>query len=825
MPGMSMPGDKAAKEPKEPYLTQSAPEAKATQGTLVSPRTGYVGKKVVYDLYVDDRLVNYTGKTRHAIGINGQIPAPTLRFNEGDTAVIHVHNQMKMETSIHWHGLLVPNQYDGVPYLTTAPVKAGGTYTFTFPLRQSGTYWYHSHTMLQEQSGLYGSIVVQPKEIKYEMKEYVLVLSDWIDEKPKEVLRYLKKAGEWYAVEKGATQSYGEAIAAGYFKDKVKQEWGRMPAMDVTDIFYNKFLMNGQEKNYFKDAKPGEVVRLRVINGSASSYFQLQYAGGPLQVIAADGINVQPFPVTKLEIATAETYDLLITVPAMGAAELRATSSDITGYTSGFFGGGEPMKAPDLPKLNYFQMMREMGSMGNMSGMSMGGAGQMKMDGPGGQSMPGSQDMKGGQDMKGMDMKGSQATPGKGKKDSPAAAGKNPQGSQDMKGMNMQNGTMPAATTPSPPDRPMNMQEKGDMGMGSLQDKGKDGMADMAGMGGMSGMSGMGGGGDFNYNMLRALHPTTLDSTKQWREIKLTLTGNMLRYIWSFDNKTLSVSDNIPIRKGENVRMTFTNTTMMRHPLHLHGHFFRLVNSQGAYSPMKHTFDIPSMGTVTIEFDANEEQDWFFHCHTLYHMMSGMARVISYEGSPQNEFAKTDYKELKKEDNKLYPWLDLSVHSQATYLEANISNNKNALEFEGRATYTGNYETETHLLRYLDKRQFWAGFVGYDLRDNKTLRGSSLESGRNRDNNINFRRQTEIGVYYLLPLLFRAELRTDLTGQPRLQLERRDLPLSSNVFMDIRANTDKEFNIGFRYMVRKYASLSTIYDNQYGWGAGLTFHY
>ena len=165
------------------------------------------------------------------------------------------------------------------------------------------------------------------------------------------------------------------------------------------------------------------------------------------------------------------------------------------------------------------------------------------------------------------------------------------------------------------------------------------------------------------------------------------------------------------------------------------------------------------------------------------------------------------------------------ITTQATYLEANLSNNKNALEFEGRVSYKGDYETETHLLRYLDKRQFWAAFVGYDLRDNKTLRGSSLESGRSRDNNLNFRRQAEVGVYYLLPLLFRAELRTDLTGQPRLQLERRDLPLSSNVFLDIRGNTDQEFTIGFRYMVSKYASLSTNYDNQYGWGAGLTFHY
>jgi CopA family copper-resistance protein len=793
------------------------------RGHVVAPRAGHAGHRVEYDLYVDERKVNYTGKTRLAIAINGQVPAPTLRFTEGDTAIIRVHNQMSVETSIHWHGILVPNQYDGVPYLNTAPIEPGGTHTFTFPLIQSGTYWYHSHTMLQEQSGLYGSIVIQPKEVKYELKEYVLVLSDWTDYKPKEVLRYLKRAGEWFAVEKGATQSYGEALAAGYFKDKVRQEWGRMPAMDLTDIYYNKFLTNGQEKSYYPDAKPGEVVRLRVINGSASSYFYLQYAGGPMQVIAADGINVEPFPVTKLEIATAETYDLLVQVPAMGAAELRATANDITGYSSSFFGSGEPMKAPDLPRINYFQMMREMGSMGNMTGMSMGGNGEMDPNGGGmkGMSMPGSQDRKGmdmgskkkqGKDMPGMNMSGGQPPKG-----GQQMKGMNMDGDPATKGMNMKNGTMPAATAPSPQDRPLNMQEKSGKSMGTMQDQG-----------GMAGMSMGGSGGDFNYNQLRALHPTTLDSTRQWRDIKLTLTGNMLRYIWSFDNKTLSEADKIPIRRGENVRMTFTNLTMMRHPLHLHGHFFRMVNAQGAYSPMKHTFDIPAMGTVTIEFEANEEQDWFFHCHILYHMIAGMARIISYDASPQNEFAKTNYKYLKREDNAVYPWFDLSVHSQGAFLEGNLSNNRNALEFEGRVNYQGNYETETHLLHYLDKRQFWSAFVGYDFRDNKTLRSNSDVEGGNRrtaENNRNFRRQAEVGVYYLLPMLVRAELRTDLTGQLRAQLERRDLPLSNNVFMDIRANTDREFTIGFRYMVSKYASLSTNYDNQYGWGAGLTFHY
>ncbi|WP_133271122.1 multicopper oxidase domain-containing protein [Hymenobacter radiodurans] len=778
----SMSGMRIAKG-TEPHLTQSAPPAAELQGKVVTPRSSYVGKRVEYDLYVDERLVNFTGRTRRAIGINGQIPAPTLTFNEGDTAVIRVHNQMHMETSIHWHGLLLPNEQDGVPYLNTAPVEPGGTHTFVFPLIQSGTYWYHSHTMLQEQDGVYGSIVIHPKRIPYEMKEYVLVLSDWTDHKSKEVLRYLKRTGEWFAVQKGATQSYGEALAAGYFKDKLKQEWGRMPAMDLTDIYYNKFLTNGQEKGYFKDAKPGEVVRLRVINGSASSYFFLQYAGGPMQVIAADGINVEPFPVNKLEIATAETYDLLVTVPTMGAAEFRATANDITGYTSTYIGEGEPMKAPDLPRINYFQMMREMNSMEGMSGMDMGGAGMTKQ--------------QGGGEMKGMDM-----------------SGQKPASGSPMPGMDMQHGAPPATTAPSPQNRPENAQEKAGKSMGSMQDMGGMSGMDMGGMAGMSGSA-----GDFNYNMLRALNPTTLDSTKQWREINLTLTGNMLRYVWSFDNKTLSQADKIPIRKGENVRMTFTNTTMMRHPLHLHGHFFRLVNAQGAYSPMKHTFDIQSMGKVTIEFDANEEQDWFFHCHILYHMMAGMARVISYEGSPQNEYARTDYKELKKEDNRPYLWADLMAHSQGTFLESTLSNNRHALEFEGRVNYQGNFETETHLLRYLDNRQFLAAFVGFDYRNNRTL---LAEGERNTKNN---RRVFDVGAYYLLPLLVRSELRLDSNGQVRLQLERTDLPLSNNLFADLLVNTDREYNLTFRYMVSKYVSLSTNYDSDYKWGAGLTIHY
>lgn len=710
--------------------------------TPLAPGKIYEGKKVEYDLYVTDTMVNFTGKRRHAIAINGQIPAPILEFTEGDTAIIRVHNLMKMETSIHWHGILLPNKEDGVPYLTTSPVEAGKTYTFTFPLIQSGTYWYHSHTMLQEQSGLYGSIVIHPAQPEPQLKEYVLLLSDWTDENPHQVMRYLKRGGEWYAIKKGALQSYGEAIAAGAFKDKLKQEWQRMPAMDVSDVYYNKFLLNGQETNEFKDAKPGEIIRLRIINGSAATYFNLQYANSYMRIIAADGINIAPVNVNKLEIAIAETYDILITVPETGTAELRATSWDVMGYSSALFGNGPVIKAPDIPRLNYFKMMQQMGSM-NMKTMDMG----------------------------------------------------------NMPGMDMKNMSMPADTIPQ--KKEMNMQNMEGMKMDNI--RGMDMKMEIP--------------GEFNYNMLRALHPTTLDSSLVPREVKLTLTGNMLRYVWSFDFKTLSASDKIHIRKGEKVRFVLTNNTMMRHPLHLHGHFFRFINTQGEYAPMKHTFDIKPMETVTIEFDANEEQDWFFHCHILYHMMAGMARIVSYEGSEQNEFAKTGYRKLKKEDNVLYPWYDLSVHSQGAWLSGNISNNKMALEFEGRASWKGNYETETHLLRYLDKKQYFAFYIGYDYRKNKTLPLA------NKPNSKDNRRVFDAGFYYLLPMLIRSEWRIDHTGRLRLQLERRDLPLSNNFFFDFRINTDKEYNVAARFMIAKLFSISTNYDSDYKWGIGLTWHY
>ena len=249
------------------------------------------------------------------MAINRAIPGPTLRFTEGDTARMRVHNRMPEATSIHWHGLLVPPGMDGVPYISFPPIQPGDTFTYEFPIRQSGTYWYHSHSGLQEQSGMYGSIVIQPREESRRVDgDHVIVLSDWTDEAPHTVNRTLKRGSEWYALLKGGAKSILGAARLGMLGSYFKRELQRMPPMDIADVVYDRFLANGKPESALS-AKPGETVRLRIINGSATSYFHVEFAGGPMTIIAADGIDVQPVEKQRFLIAVAETYDALVTVP------------------------------------------------------------------------------------------------------------------------------------------------------------------------------------------------------------------------------------------------------------------------------------------------------------------------------------------------------------------------------------------------------------------------------------------------------------------------------------------------------------------------------
>ena len=338
-----------------------------TSKTAMQEPPQYKGKIVHYDLYIRDTTVNFTGKSKRAIAVNGQIPMPTLTFTERDTAEIYVHNELNESTSLHWHGLFLPNQYDGVPNLTQMPIEPHTTHLYKFPIIQHGTHWYHSHSGLQEQIGMYGSFIMN-KQNEPAIPTIPIVLSEWTDMNPNNVHRMLHNATDWFAIKKGTTQSYGEAIKQGYFKTKVANEWKRMNAMDVSDVYYNYFLINGKNESQLSQFKAGDKVRLRISNGGASTYFWLTYADGKMTVVANDGNDVEPVEVDRLIVAVSETYDVIVTIPDNRAYGFLATAEDRTKSATLYLGNGEKQVAKALPKLKYFDGMKMMNGMMKMNG-------------------------------------------------------------------------------------------------------------------------------------------------------------------------------------------------------------------------------------------------------------------------------------------------------------------------------------------------------------------------------------------------------------------------------------------------------------------------
>src|SRR5450755_1278657 len=662
-----------------------------------------IGSRVIYHLYISDTVVNYTGKIRKALAINGSIPAPTLTFTEGDTAEIYVHNTMMMETSIHWHGLILPNRYDGVSYLTTAPIKMGQTHFYTFPIVQNGTYWYHSHTMMQQQSGLYGAIIIHKKN-EPPVKEYTLLLSDWTDENPDQVDRSLHNATDWYGVRKGSTQSYAEAIQDRHFKTKLTNEWKRMSAMDVSDVYYDRFLINGKPENQISQFKAGDKVKLRVINGSSSTYFWLQFAGSRLSVIANDGKDVEPVDVDRMIIAVSETYDILITIPEDKSYEFLATAEDRTKSTSLWLGNGTKIKAVPLPRLKYFEGMKMMNDM-------------MKMNG----------------DLNDMGMK------------------------MSMQQMDM-NTVMYSEITGSDSKEIVTL----------------------------------------NYTMLRSPVRTVLPDSPT-RVIHFNLSGNMNRYVWTIDNKTVSETDKILIKKGENIRIIMYNGTMMRHPMHLHGHFFRVLNGQGDYAPLKNVLDIMPMETDTLEFAATESGDWFFHCHILYHMMSGMGRIFSYANSPHNPEVHDSAMALKMvymDDRMIHPAAHAAFQSNGTDGQISLSTTRYKFQSQWKVGFTqqAGYESQGQIGRYLGKMQYWFPYVGWDFQYHANDAAGKTMFGQ--ENTSGHRNVAVAGVQYLLPFLIIADARVDIDGNIRLQLSRQDVAFTSRLRFGFMANTDREYMLG-----------------------------
>ncbi len=674
------------------------------------------GRRVVeYDLHIAEQLLSPAGKRVRALTINGGIPGPTLRFREGDFARIRVHNDLRNEeTSTHWHGLLLPNEQDGVPHVTTPPIRPGAVHTFEFPLRHAGTYWFHSHTHLQEQSGVFGSIVVEPRNgepVKTE-REQVLVLSDWTNYNPMEVLRMLMRGSDYFGILRHNSQSILGAWRRGMLKEYFQREWDRMPPMDFSDVGYHAFLINGRPQTRI-EGRPGERVRLRVINASAATYFYLNSSAGPMTLIAADGPAVQPVEVDRFLMAIAETYDLLITIPSSGEFELRATSQDGSGHASAFFGQGTAHPASDPPRPNLYQL-----------------------------------------------------------------------------------------------DQMLNLalEEQEDDPRASLR-------LDRPGS---------------PYRLLKAVKDTTLPAGLPRRRITLHLTGDMNRYIWSFDGKTIAQDPFIKIRKGEIIELELINDSMMHHPIHLHGHFFRLLMGNGARSPLKHTVDVPPMSSRLVEFEANEEKDWMFHCHILYHMMSGMARVFRYEQeagasavgghAPQDPATPSAHRiehagGLGEHAHDMsHVWGAASIQSQMSSGLLTWMNPKNnvLLSWElgwGKVDST-EHEVDLTYQRYLDMNfQAYAG-----------LRLANHGGG---DRFI-------AGFNYRLPFMILSDVMVDGRGNGRFQLSRRlqltpRLGIAGYAFYDTGSHL--EWSASADYTLTRTTSLSGSYHSDYGLGAGLLFRF
>ena len=740
---------------------------------LICATTAFAQKVVKYDLYVRDTIVNFTGKEKRAISVNGQIPMPTLTFTEGDTAEIVVHNELKENTSLHWHGIFLPNKEDGVPYLTQEPIKPNTTYTYRFPIIQHGTHWYHSHSGLQEQIGMYGSFIMRKRSDDKTFRKGIddlptipIILSEWTDLNPDNIHRMLHNANDWAAIKKGATQSYTEAIKEGHFKTKVKNEWKRMMAMDVSDVYYDKVLMNGNEfselqKIESKTLKAGDKVRLRVSNGGASSYFWLRYAGGKITVVANDGNDVEPVQVDRLMIAVSETYDIVLTIPNEGISyEFMATTEDRTKSTSYFIGNGKKQLISPLPRLKYFEGMKMMNDM-------------MKMNG----------------DLDDMGMK-----------------------------MSLNQMDMNVVMYPEISGDKTKKEDHSQHGSHKMtEDKDRynaNAIGDIV---------------TLNYAMLKSPYNTTLPKDAPVRDLKFTLTGNMNRYVWSMDNKVLAESDKIPVKKGEVLRITLYNNSMMRHPIHLHGFDFRVLNGKKENAPLKNVIDVMPMEVDTIEFLANEEGDWFFHCHILYHMMAGMNRVFEvgdYKNPllPNKEKA---YKALQKESNMAHFMAQNDFATNGNDGSAMIQNARWSLGTEWRLGYNDmhGYEVETHLGRYIGKMQWFMPFVGFDWRYRRMGEDEHEKNIFGQVNKKDVRRAVSAGFMYTLPMLvnFQAEVYHD--GIVRLQLMREDIPISPRLRGGFMVNTDLEYMGDLTYVINKNMGIRTHYDSDMGWGFGLSLNY
>ncbi len=551
------------------------------------------------DLTIGQVDVPIDGRLGRATTINGTLPGPLLRFREGDEAILRVTNTLEEDTSIHWHGILLPNGMDGVPNVNFPGIRPGETFEYRYPIAQYGTYWYHSHSGFQEQLGQYGALIIDPADpepFEYD-RDYVVVLSDWTFEDPYRVMARLKKRPEYYnhqkrtvfdfirdAADRGLGAVLGERLM-----------WGgmRMDPTDISDITGTtySYLMNGMapQQNWTGLFHPGERVRLRFINAAAASFFDVRVPGLPMTVVQSDGQHVKPVVTDELRIAVAETYDVIVEPREERPYAVFAEAMDRSGYALGTLAPHEGLRAPAPERRpRPLLTMADMGMDHDMAGMDheIGQGGEEEHEE---HDMPPAADLHAGHDM----MPGMEH----------GAAG----------GETWAAGSVPPPTEHGPethgpgnasvPDQIVSRLHEPGVGLG------EDGWRVLV------------------YTDLEAFEPAHHVEPPE-REVELHLTGNMERFMWSIDGKTFSEAEPIRLRLGERVRITMVNDTMMNHPMHLHGMWMELENGKGAAIPRQHTVNVKPAERLSVLVTADAPGPWAFHCHVLYHMDAGMFRVV-----------------------------------------------------------------------------------------------------------------------------------------------------------------------------------------------------
>jgi CopA family copper-resistance protein len=561
---------------------------------LTSPGQPNVLTGTDFDLYIGELPVNITGAKRTAMAINGSVPGPTLRWREGDIVTLRVRNRLKQDTSIHWHGIILPANMDGVPGLSFHGIAPDGMYEYKFKLHQNGTYWYHSHSGFQEQVGVYGALVIDAKErepFAYD-RDYVVMLSDWTDEDPAHVLSKLKKQSDYYNFHKRTVGDFVNDVSemgwSAAMADRKMWAEMKMSPTDLADVsgYTYTYLMNGQapDGNWTGVFKPGERIRLRFINGSAMTYFDVRIPGLKMTVVAADGQYVHPVSVDEFRIAVAETYDVIVEPEDEQAYTIFAQSMDRTGFSRGTLAIREGLQAavPTVdprPLISMNDMGMDHSSMAGMDHSSMAGMDHSKMAGTDHGSMAGMDHSK----MAGMDH-GSMAGMSKEMQSHPDSELNNPL--VDMQTMT------PTAKLDDP-------------GIG-LRNNGRRVLT---------------------YADLRSTFIDP-DGREPSRNIELHLTGHMEKFAWSFDGIKFSDAAPLRLKYGERLRITLINDTMMTHPIHLHGMWSDLEDENGNFMVRKHTIDMPPGSKRSYRVTADALGRWAYHCHLMFHMETGMFREV-----------------------------------------------------------------------------------------------------------------------------------------------------------------------------------------------------